>query len=109
MYAEETGAAFGPWLELSLKCVLGMGTYFHESVRLQAFEALPRLLMATLAAFPSATKGAFGASCLPRGGVACRCQGCRHQLGCHRGQFACMIRSTQTVLLLLQHDGQPCS
>lgn len=56
-YAEETGALFGPYVESSLKCLLEMGAYFHESVRAQAFEAFPRLLMACLAAFPPAVEG----------------------------------------------------
>lgn len=57
VYAEETQAAFGPFLEQSLKCLLGMCIYFHETVRAQAFEALPRVLAATLAAFPPPAEG----------------------------------------------------
>lgn len=58
-YAEETGAAFGPYLEHSLECLLSMGAYFHEAVRAQAFEGLPRLLSAATAAFPAASAGAL--------------------------------------------------
>lgn len=61
VYAEETQAAFGPFLEQSLKCLLGMCIYFHETVRAQAFEALPRVLAATLVAFPPPAEGAHAA------------------------------------------------
>ena len=57
VYAEETKAAFAPFIEPTLKCLVSMGAYLHESVRSAAYEALPRLLTATLAAFPSPHEG----------------------------------------------------
>ncbi|KAK9799405.1 hypothetical protein WJX73_003839 [Symbiochloris irregularis] len=57
VYAEEGKAAFAPFIEPTLKCLVGMGAYLHQSVRSAAFEALPRLLGATIAAFPSPHEG----------------------------------------------------
>ena len=57
VYAEETGAAFQPFIEPTLKCLTGMQSYLHESVRAAAYEAMPRILSATMAAFPAAQEG----------------------------------------------------
>lgn len=57
IYAEATGAAFAPEIEPSLATLLQMANYFHEGVREQAYEALPSVLKATQAAFPSPSCG----------------------------------------------------
>ena len=53
-YAEELGAASAPYIEGVLSALLALVGYFHEIVRAAALDAVPQVLQATQAAFPSA-------------------------------------------------------
>ena len=56
-YAEELGGTFAPHIEAVLPALLNLTTYFHEVVRCAAFDAVPALIGATLAAFPTSSAG----------------------------------------------------
>lgn len=56
-YAEHVSGPFTPFIEQSLRLVLQMCQYFHDSIREEAYTVLGNLLAATRAAFPSSTSG----------------------------------------------------
>ncbi len=57
LYAERTGAAFLPHYEEALDVLSRMSRYFHEEVRLQAYEALLRMVTAAGKLFPADAAG----------------------------------------------------
>ncbi|KXZ49857.1 hypothetical protein GPECTOR_19g308 [Gonium pectorale] len=64
LYAQAAPAAFLPFMEQTLEAFTrqpgGMCRYFHEEVRVQAAEAMPRLAAAVLAAVPPPPAGTPG-------------------------------------------------
>ncbi len=53
LFAESTGGAFMPYVDKVLDVLAQQAEYFHEYVRVNAFEALQRLALAVHAQFPS--------------------------------------------------------
>ena len=56
-YAENAPGPFAPHIESSLKLVLQMCEYYHDSIREEAYSVLADILQATEANFPPPVSG----------------------------------------------------
>jgi len=56
-FAECVSASFGPYIEESLKMVVQLVDYFHDTVRDEAYTALAALLKATTVVYPAGATG----------------------------------------------------
>jgi hypothetical protein len=56
-FAECVAASFGPYIEESLKMVVQLVDYFHDTVRDEAYTALAALLRATIVVYPAGATG----------------------------------------------------